>query len=298
MKDSPIVAFAKAVIKGFGQVMLQGNVWTGLLFIGAIFYDSTLMGVAAVVSNIIGTLTARVAGFKQEDIEEGLYGFNATLVGVALVFYFQQNVWVWLAIAIGSVLATLFMGWGVKKKIPLFTFPFIAVTWIALYVLSIPGLALESVPGHFVDIKAMDDFLIEGHAFGEVMFQGSITAGVIFFIGVFLSSPIGALYGLFAVLISVSISHGMNESQELITEGLMSFNAVLCGIALAGPKVKDGIYVLIAVVLSTYIDHLMIQYGWTTLTFPFVFATWIVVLLKKGEEKFLPNVGKEVSDNA
>ena len=288
MKESSALSFVKAVIKGFGQVMLQGNIWTGLLFIIAIFYDSALMGIAAIAGSVIGTLSAHLFGFEKQDIEDGLYGFNGTLVGVALVFYFQQNIWVWLAIVIASVLSTLFMGWGVKKKIPLFTFPFIAVTWIALYILSIPGLALESVPGHFVDIKAMDDFLIEGHAFGEVMFQGRVTAGVIFFIGVFVSSPIGALYGLFSVLISVSFSHGINESQSLISDGLMSFNAVLCGIALAGPKVKDGLYVFIAVILSTYIDHLMIQYGWTTLTFPFVFATWIVVLLKKGEEKWIP----------
>ncbi|HAK29853.1 MAG TPA: urea transporter, partial [Sphingobacterium sp.] len=34
MKNN-ILAFVKAFFKGFGQIMLQGNIWTGILFIGA-----------------------------------------------------------------------------------------------------------------------------------------------------------------------------------------------------------------------------------------------------------------------
>lgn len=288
MKESSVWAYVKAIIKGVGQVMLQGNIWTGILFIIAIFYDSPLMGIAALIGSTIGTLSARLFGFKQEDIDEGLFGFNGTLVGIALVFYFQQNIWVWIAIVIATVLSTLFMGWGLKKKLPLFTFPFIAVTWIALYVLSAPGLAVDSVPGHFVDMDALDDFMVQGHAFGEVMFQGSILTGVIFFIGVFVGSPMGALYAMFSVLVSVFLSHRLHEAEPAISEGLLSFNAVLCGIALAGPKAKDGAYVFIAAILSTYIDYVMSHAGYITLTFPFVFATWIVILLKKGEAAIFP----------
>ena len=38
------------MLKGFGQIMLQGNVITGLFFILAIFYDSYMMGIAGVIS--------------------------------------------------------------------------------------------------------------------------------------------------------------------------------------------------------------------------------------------------------
>ena len=39
------------------------------------------------------------------------------------------------------------------KNLPAFTFPFIAVTWISLYILSIPQLAMPTVSQHFVDIQ-------------------------------------------------------------------------------------------------------------------------------------------------
>lgn len=276
-----IKTWTNACLKGFGQIMLQGNIWTGLLFIVAIFYDSFWMGVAGVVSNLIAIAMAKILRFDDKDIENGLYGFNASLTGVALVFYFELNVWVWCAIVCGAILSALLMGYALSKKIPVFTFPFIVVTLALLYLLSIPELALRTVPEHFVDIQEMDDFLIEGHAFGQVIFQGSLVAGIIFFIGVFISSPIAALYAFVAVVISVSISHHGHESTTMINEGIFSFNAVLCGIALSGPRPKDGIFVLIAVVISTYFDLFLIHNGWTTLTLPFVVATWATLPFKK-----------------
>ncbi|MDM1292789.1 urea transporter [Sphingobacterium sp. N143] len=280
MKNN-ILAFIKAFFKGFGQIMLQGNIWTGILFIGAIIYDSTLMGFAGILANLVGMITAKLMKFDEDHINDGLFGFNAALYGIAVVFYFQTNVWVWVALVIGSALTTILMGLALKKNIPAFTFPFIMITWIALYVLSIPELALRTVPEHFVDIEEMDDFLIEGHAFGQVIFQGSLIAGLVFFIGVFISKPIGALYAFAAVIVSVYISHHGHESNDMTNNGIFSFNAVLCGIALSGQRVRDGVYVLIAVIIATYLDHFLIHNGWTVLTFPFVVAMWVMEPVKR-----------------
>ncbi|WP_312190655.1 urea transporter [Sphingobacterium sp.] len=291
MKNN-ILAFIKAFFRGFGQIMLQCNNWTGILFIGAIIYDSPLMGFAGILANLVGMLTARLMNFEDEHIDNGLFGFNAALYGIAVVFYFQANIWVWIALVLGSALTTILMGFALKRKIPVFTFPFIIITWIALYVLSIPELALRTVPDHFVDIQEMDDFLIEGHAFGQVIFQGSLIAGLIFFIGVFISKPIGALYASAAVIISVYISHHGHESADMTNNGIFSFNAVLVGIALSGQRVRDGVYVLIAVIIATYFDHFMIHHGWTTLTFPFVVAMWVMEPVKRADQwlvnKFSP----------
>lgn len=288
--------FINIILKGFSQIMLQNNVLTGVLFLGAILYDSALMAFAGVVANVVAVLTAKLLKYNADDIKNGLYGFNASLLGIALVFYFQSNIWVWVALIVGSALSTIVMGIALKKKIPVYTFPFVLLTWIALFVLSIPELALRTVPSHFVDIVELEDFLIEGHAFGQVIFQGSFIAGVIFFIGVFLSEPIAALYAFFAVVLSTFISHQGNESTDMINEGLFSFNAVLCGIAMSGPKVKNGIYVVVSVIIATYFDRYMIHTGWTTLTFPFVFAMWIMYLIKKADEwivaKYCPAVNK------
>ena len=268
------------MLKGFGQIMLQGNVVTGLLFIIVIFYDSPAMGLAGIGNNVVAMLTAKVLKFKDEDIEAGLYGFNASLIGVALVFYFQLNVYVILAMVLGSILSALFMGFAITKKIPVFTFPFVVITLILLFILSMPDLALRTGPEHFVDIEDMDDFLVQGHAFGQVIFQGSLLAGLMFFLGVYINSPIAALYAFVSVIVSVFISHLGQENSEMIQEGIFSFNAVLCGIALSGPRSKDGLFVLISVIVSTYFDLFLIHNGWTTLTLPFVVAMWCTLPIK------------------
>ncbi|MGI5847358.1 MAG: urea transporter [Candidatus Cryptobacteroides sp.] len=48
----------------------------------------------------------------------------------------------------------------------------------------------------------------------------------------------------------------------------------------AGPKVKDGLWVLISILLALAISLLMLRIGIPKLTFPFVLATWITLLLK------------------
>lgn len=276
-----VLAFSKSVFRGFGQIMLQNNYWTGILFFLGICLDSWSTGIVALVSNVIGVYTARLLKFDKANIEDGLYGFNATLVGVGLVFFFQLNVWVALAIVIGSVLSTILMEIALRKKLPAFTFPFIVVTWLFLFLIRIADLGVPGVPQTLNDIEALNDFCIGGHAFGEVIFQGSILVGLIFIVGVFINSPIAALYGIVASIISAALSNYFDQPTDLVTAGIFSFNAVLCGIACSGNSRIDGLYVLVAVVLSTLIDIWMINYGLTTLTFPFVLAMWIIVSIKK-----------------
>jgi urea transporter len=73
-----VLAFIKAFFRGFGQIMLQGNAWTGILFIGAILYDSTLMGFAGILANLVGFITAKLMKYDEEHIDNGLFGFTAT----------------------------------------------------------------------------------------------------------------------------------------------------------------------------------------------------------------------------
>ena len=50
------------------------------------------MGILAVCGNIISTLTAYFSGYKHDDIKNGLYGFNGTLVGIAVGVFLQLSV--------------------------------------------------------------------------------------------------------------------------------------------------------------------------------------------------------------
>jgi urea transporter len=279
--------FLDNVLKGIGQIMLQENRWTGLLFLIGIFMGSWQCGVAVLLSTAAGTFTAMKLNYDRSEINAGLYGFSAALVGVALAFLFQTTLLIWILIILGGVLAAVIQHFFIQKKIPVFTFPFITITWVLVFMLHhfthIPPsemLSSEVVPSEY------DDFLTCTNGFGEVIFQGGILSGIIFFIAVFISSPVAALYGLAASILGAGLSQLNGEPIKEIHMGLFGFNAVLSAIVFSGIKKTDGLWVLTAVLITIAIDDFLIDNHCLDIvggvfTFPFVAGTWITLLIQK-----------------
>jgi urea transporter len=82
-------------------------------------------------------------------------------------------------------------------------------------------------------------------------------------------------------MVGASASHFINEPQVEIDFGLFSFNGVLCAIAFAGPKPRDGLFVLLASALAVGINALMVEWDVISLTFPFVLASWLTLLVRR-----------------
>jgi len=279
--------FIDNILKGIGQIMLQENRWTGLLFLIGIFIGSWEGGVAVLLSTAAGTLTAMKLKYEPSEINAGLYGFSAALVGVALSFVFQTTLLIWIIIILGGALATVIQHFFIQKKIPVFTFPFIIITWGCVFVLhhftQIPPSEMISATAEPADY---DDFLTCTNAFGEVIFQGGVVSGIIFFVAVFISSPAAALYGFAGAVLGAYLSHMNGEPIEKIHMGLFGFNAVLSAIVFSGFKKKDGLWVLIAVAITVAIDDLLVDHNTLNevggvLTFPFVLGTCITLLIQK-----------------
>ncbi|MGE8431047.1 urea transporter [Chryseobacterium joostei] len=281
------IPFIDNVLKGIGQIMLQENRWTGLLFLIGIFMGSWQCGVAVLLSTAAGTFTAMKLKYAHSEINAGLYGFSAALVGVALSFLFQTTLLIWVLIVLGGALAAIIQHFFIQKKIPVFTFPFIIITWVLVFTLHhfthIPPSAMlssEVVPTQY------DDFLTCTNGFGEVIFQGGVLSGMIFFIAVFISSPVAALYGLTASILGAGLSQLNGEPIKEIHMGLFGFNAVLSAIVFSGVKKTDGLWVLIAVVLTIVIDDFLVDNNCLSavggvFTFPFVVGTWITLFIQK-----------------
>lgn len=266
-------------LKGIGQIMLQNNSWTGLFFLAGICCGSLIMGLAAIIAVITGTFTAMLLKYPDDEINSGLYGFSATLVGVALICFFQPTIIIWIAVLVGSALATIIQHLFIVKKIPAFTFPFILVTWLFLAIVHYCPTLVRPQTGA-ASIYMNDYLTLFSHGFGQVIFQDNIWAGILFIIGVFISRPIAAIYAIVSIALSSVIAYQLKESVNDIYLGLLSYNAVLCAITFAGKKTEDFIMGLIAVVLSVLIMIQMRHLNLPALTFPFVLATWLVLIIK------------------
>lgn len=268
------------ILKGLGQIMLQENALTGLLFLTGIFYGSIYMGIGAISSVFCGTMTAKLLKYNEAEIQQGLYGFSAGLVGVALPFYFEPVIAVWIAVVVGSVLATILQHFFIVKKIPVYTLPFILVTWVVLYLFhQVYPVSISAILAN--DTTEGYHFAAAIKGFGQVIFQGSLFAGLAFLIGIFINSPISALYAAIASVIGALLAYYCAVPAETIEMGLFGYNAVLCAIVFAGDKKIDGLWVLLATILAVGIALLMSAYSLTQLTFPFVAATWITLIIKK-----------------
>lgn len=289
------VPFISQTLKGIGQIMLQDNIWTGLLFLAGIFYDDVTMGIAAILAAATGTLTAHVLKYDQQQIQAGLFGFSASLVGVALTFLFRADFLIWAVILAGSALAAILQHFFIQKKIPVFTLPFILVTWTFVFLLhqftDIPAASFLADTDLFS--KEINDFTTSTNGFGEVIFQGSFIAGVIFMIAVFIANPVAAVYGLTGSIIGAWVALAFAEPVNQIHMGLFSFNAVLCSILFSGTKRKDGLLVLISSILAVLIDIYLLKADWPilakaggVLTFPFVAGSWLTLPIKKFMYRF------------
>ncbi|EGC33383.1 hypothetical protein DICPUDRAFT_20609, partial [Dictyostelium purpureum] len=260
---------------------LQANCITGVFFLVAMFYENWRLGLVAVICTIISTLTATLARFKEENIMDGLYGFNAALIGCALVFYFEFNFLVVVFFVIGSILSTFVMEVFLRNKLPSYTFPFIGVTWVLLVIMRNERVPVfEKAPSSIIDYTVLDDYSMPCHSYGQVIFLGDAISGLLVLVGCYISTPIGTIYGIVSTIISQGISVYFGAPLSAIHAGLYGFNAVLVGVALGGKKTIDGLYVLIALIISSCFYVMVVEHNFTGLTFPFVLGSWFIRLVK------------------
>lgn len=282
--------FIESILRGVGQVMFQNNWFSGLLFLGGIFYNSWLFGLAAIAGTVISTVSAQILKYSKEDIKNGLYGFNGALTGIAIMVFFEPNLLSITALILGSVLSTVVMNF-LKKIVPPFTAPFVLVSWILIYSLVyIFKVPLDTAPAFVVD-HSFQLLEASGKSFGQVMFQDNVFTGFLFLLAILINSKMAALYAVYAAVLGSLFGWLFSASFSSINEGLMGYNAMLCAIALSGTRTKDMIWITFAIILSTALNIGLGKTGIITLTAPFVLTTWIVLGLKaiKGKRKKAAN---------
>lgn len=278
------IEFFRTILRGVGQIMLQNNPITGLLFLIGIFYNSWAMGVGAIVGVLTGTITAILFRYKKEDISNGLYGFNGALVGLALIFFFELNLFLLALVIFGSIISVFVMNFMYARKLSPYTFPFVLGTWIIIILITSFNLLQKNVQGLslFTNLGIISSLSM---GFGQVMFQASIITGIIFFIGILISSRLSAIYGLAGSIIGVIIGYLISAPTNLINAGIFGFNGVLCGIAFADSKKYSYLFAAISVIISVFVLYGFLTFNLIALTAPFVFATWITLFLRKKTSK-------------
>ena len=295
-----LLAFVDSVLRGIGQVMLQNNSYAGLLFLIGVFYNSRLFGLAVLVGTAVSTATAMLLKVDRSLVRAGLFGFNGALVAIALLYFLEPDPLAWgyvvLASACTTVLMAALLNLFSTRKLPVLTAPFVVTALCFLlacarfgrlhttHVLPTAGLPTAATVEGVVSASTLIEGLFSGIA--QVFFQGNAVTGVLFALGLLVSSRAACVMALAGSCAGVAVGWGLGAAEPAIRSGAFGFNPVLTAIALGSVfLVLNGaaaIYTALAVLATAVVfaaaSAALEPVGMPALTSPFVLVVWLFVL--------------------
>lgn len=262
-------------MSGIAQVIVQPCALSGAIILASIAFHSTEMAIGAFFGSIIGTTTAKLLNFDNKEIELGIFGYNATLIGIANIYFFDTTLTSIIVFIVSCALSVYVTIWIPRYlKLPAFTAPFVFITWLIILIKDIIALDPATSTSNF-------EFNLHtiglGEAVGQVYLQGNGITGVIMLFAILLCSKSSFIWALFATTVTWMLAHILIYPVANIENGLYGYSAVLTAIALR--NMTPIIFPLIGIFLTVFVTQAFIQYGFPALTAPFVFVSWFITII-------------------
>lgn len=131
--EGPVDVLTSA-LTGIGQVVFADSAASGALILLALFVGSWRAGAGAALGAAVTTLAALAVGLDQSLTAQGLHQYSAVLVGIAVLAVVMPDSrprWLpWLVAAAGALATMLLPPVLSALGIPVYTWPFILVTWV------------------------------------------------------------------------------------------------------------------------------------------------------------------------
>lgn len=310
-------AFAIHVLRGIGQVVFQNNPVSGLIILGALFFNSWIYGVICLLGAIVATLTARILDADDGLIADGLFGFNGALVGLALVAFTSANfrtgavpspamfVYIVFAAAMTSVVFSALGTLLQPYKVAALTMPFVLVGWLFLFAvlkfanIEAGPLAKPVSPDQYAVATAYilpTWYMGIGNAIGQIFFQDNWIAGYLILLGIAVNSRISAVMALLGAGLAAAVAAIFGGPEGAIRDGLFGYNAALTAMALGGFFLvltwRSFLYTLFGIVVTTWlwasIAIFLKPIGMPVLTSTFVLVTWLMLIGAQGFKALVP----------
>lgn len=210
---SYIKYWLSSVLNSYSQIFFSLNKVLALIIILATFFTPHL-GAIALLSVVMVNVMAHIFGISRKLIEEGLFGFNALLFGLALSFNYEINSTFFLLLTVSIGLLLIISVWvnGLfhKFSLPFLSIPFVLTYWIThMAIGNFSKITFNEdhiyAINHLAELKRSDWYLFV-HQFDRInvpkvvliflktiamtFFQTSVLAGIIISIGILYFSRI------------------------------------------------------------------------------------------------------------
>ena len=282
VEDSEL-PFYRIVLRGISQLCLQTNELTGLFFLAAVLIASPIASAYLLVAAILGPLGRRLMGERKEVLSTGLPGLNPCLIALSLPVFFETgwtNIGMWVVLLMCIASAVLLVRLFLRiLPFPIIALPFLIIFWI-LWAIEPHVDFLEPSNIHLTAYHTFHPIIAVLYSLGQAIFSATLWSGVLFLTGVLLSNWRHGVVALLGAVIGTTVayyySHATPESANL---GLYGFNGVLAGVSVfvfCGGRLRLSI---LGALLATIFIPLIADFGVQTLSAPFVFTTWLMILL-------------------
>lgn len=290
-----------SALRGFSQVLLVKNAFSGLLILIGISIFSPALGLMTLLASIIGAMTGKILRASPDSIQDGLYSFNSVLCAITPILFLSGGKR-WFIAVLAAIIAAISMRVLTNTldrwHIPVLTAPFIFITWIGLLIaynserITMDPDFIASSPSSVDESPEFLVGMVKG--IGEVFVIDSLWTSLLILTALFVA---GWRFGLFAVagaFVSWITAYFMGVDVQSRNLGLYNYNAVLTGIAVGlvfnkteKPTLITAIIAaMLTVPVTAAVASILEPTGLPALTFPFVLCTLLFV----GIRKFYPNI--------
>jgi urea transporter len=308
-KKNALVGYFDLTLRGASQVFFQNNPLTGLIMLAAIFwgaYSAGNLNVAfgAVVGLIVSTFMAIWLSVDRTSLEQGLFGFNGILIGVAVATFLANHPLMWAYLIIGAAVSTVVTlavanvvkTWGVPGS----TAPFVFTTWLLLLGaysfanVSVAAMGPPALPvatsASSLPISTYSLLSILSKNISQVYLIENVPTGLLFVIAIGINSVRSAAFAVIGSIVGLSTALVFGANAAAIAAGLFGFSAVLTAMAVGAvferPSFRGTLYAILAtiftVIAQAALDTAVSPIGIPTLTFPYVLTMWLFLLPRLG----------------
>lgn len=271
----------RALLNGFSQIFLQAHAGCGLLIILALLIGAPDALGGALLGGLASMLVAQRRGFAQADIDSGLYGYNGILLGLLISLQFSWSPLLPLLIIVSAGLSSLLLAPWLRRTrqrqwLPAFTFPFVALGWLLLWLATPLQLQLQaqaSAAAHHLDWFAGLQAMARG--LGQVIFLEQPLAGLCLWLGLLLADRRAALWALLGSAGGLGLALYQGWAQHSALAGLYGYNATLTALALSQVHHRPWVP-LLGIILALLLQPGFAALGLPALSMPFILACWLV----------------------
>lgn len=127
-------SFFLTLSNSFGQVMFQGQVFSGVLILFGVFINVPLATILAMIAAGLAAWVNQFFGAPIQSIEQGLFGFNVVLTALALYGSgARAKSWMGLGVILTLLFQLLLYDCSLLGPFGgMLTFPFVLGTWLTL----------------------------------------------------------------------------------------------------------------------------------------------------------------------